>query len=137
MQVIVDWMVSRAIRVSQRASEAQQAGHADLSARLQAEAMALMSAASDLRTELEEAERSGQMGLKVDLGEAGDYLTKLKERMDRAGITAAELSRAAGVSPSQISRWFRTNMRPNFKNLERIELAMERLSRRKGKAAAP
>lgn len=132
----IDWMIRRAMTASLKAEKVMQEGRADHAALLQTEAMVLMTAAADLRKELEGAERSGTMGIKVDLGETQqDYIIKLKERMRSAGVSAAELSRTTGISPSQISRWFTTEVRPSLANIEKLERAMIRLKKR-GKGAS-
>lgn len=71
---------------------------------------------------------------------AGKYITELAKRMERAHISQAELGRAMepAVSPTQVTRWFTDNpdrrRQPSLSTLERIEVAMAKLEKRKAKA---
>ena len=68
--------------------------------------------------------------MKVELGESVDYIAALQERMARAEVSAADLARATGISPSQFSRWFNTSRQPGLRNVAKIEEAMRSLSKR-------
>lgn len=55
-----------------------------------------------------------------------DYMDDLKRRMATAGIKAAQLARAAGKSPAQVSRWMH-GMVPSPANMAELESAFHRL----------
>jgi hypothetical protein len=71
----------------------------------------------------------------------GKYVSELEARMSKAGISQAELGRAMTppVSPTQVTRWFTKNedrrRTPSLETIERIEAAMAKLTKRKGKGA--
>lgn len=51
-----------------------------------------------------------------------DYVERLKSRMERDSISAAELSDASEFSPQQLSRWFnKLDMIPSVPNILRLE----------------
>lgn len=68
---------------------------------------------------------------------AGRYIAELAKRMERAGVSQGELGRAMEppVSPTQVTRWFTENpdrrRQPSLATLERIEVAMAKLEKRK------
>lgn len=72
---------------------------------------------------------------------AGKYIVELAKRMERLGVSQAQLGRGMEppVSPTQVTRWFTENperrRQPSLSTIERIEAAMakfEKQSKRKG-----
>lgn len=72
---------------------------------------------------------------------AGKYIEELESRMSKAGVSQAELGRTMEpqVSATQVTRWFTKNedrrRTPSLETIERIEAAMAKLTKRKGKGA--
>jgi predicted transcriptional regulator len=63
------------------------------------------------------------------------YLDDLEARMQKYGITRAELAREMDVVKSQISRMFNQRMMPQMATLGKIERAMIELVKEKRRAA--
>lgn len=72
---------------------------------------------------------------------AGKYIVELAKRMERLGVSQAQLGRTMepSVSPTQVTRWFTDNAarrrQPSLSTIERIEAAMakiEKQAKRKG-----
>ena len=62
------------------------------------------------------------------------YLDHLAERMERYGITQAQLGREIGSIAPQMSRWFRKGeggVNPSADNLFALERAFQKLKREK------
>lgn len=68
---------------------------------------------------------------------SGRYIAELEKRMEKAGVSQAELGRTMEppVSPTQVTRWFtdtpERRRQPSLRTLERIEAAMAKLEKRK------
>lgn len=68
---------------------------------------------------------------------AGKYIVELAKRMERLGVSQAQLGRSMEppVSPTQVTRWFTENEKrrrqPSLATIERIEAAMAKLEKRK------
>ena len=58
-----------------------------------------------------------------------DYTSGLKARMQAADVTNATLAAEAEIDPSQLSRWFNTEMQPSLRNVNRLEAAFARLTK--------
>lgn len=55
------------------------------------------------------------------------YTADLRKRLVRYGITQSDLARATLISPTQLTRWFNTDMEPSLTNVRKIELAIARI----------
>lgn len=131
METVAAWMMARATAASRRAIAAQAEGNLHFAAMDQAAAAAIYAMAADLREGRMEGSSDDMM---ITLDIQGDYTADLKARMEKVGVTPAELAKRAGISPSQLSRWFTTDMQPRIESIQKLEEAHAAiLADRKGK----
>jgi transcriptional regulator with XRE-family HTH domain len=77
------------------------------------------------------------MTIQVTITVGPGYIDELKQRLEKYKIGRNELAREMGIAPTQISRWMNrknddgTNMVPNMKNIEKIEMAIYAIRRRR------
>lgn len=79
--------------------------------------------------------------LTIVVGE--DYIPDLQKRMEKYGISAAELARELEKTEQEISRWFNSKRRfgkqwtPRMSNILKIEQAIIDIRRRKARRSTP
>lgn len=65
------------------------------------------------------------------------YTEELAKRLKKLGVSQAALAREMGASATQVTRWFTKNEKrrvmPELETVRRIEQAMARLEKGKGK----
>ena len=63
------------------------------------------------------------------------YLTRLNDRMEHGKISQNSLAKEMRLTPSQVSRWFTSNLKrrvmPNMLTMQKIEDALRRLESRR------
>lgn len=76
--------------------------------------------------------------LRVTIVVGDGYIPDLMRRMEEYGITPGELAREMEKSEQEVSRWLRGRLKaPRMTNIEKIEMALVNLRRRKGKRVTP
>lgn len=61
--------------------------------------------------------------------DTSNYFGTLRNRMAAAGITGGALAAHLQIDHAQLSRWLRGTLDPKLSSVERIEAAMEELSK--------
>lgn len=123
-EMIAAWLCTRAYRAMLRAIASQEGGQPHREARDHGAAAALYSAAAELR----EGKAPANNGNPRALGFDADYKSAIRTRMKRSGVTAAALARRSKISPTQLSRWFNTEMQPRARSVQRLEEAFADLT---------
>lgn len=68
----------------------------------------------------------------VNVGD--NYIEELEKRLQKHDISHGELARESGISPTQLSRWFNSNIEPTLKNVRKIEEALLTILRKRRRA---
>lgn len=65
---------------------------------------------------------------------AKKYKARLDARLKRLKIGRSELAHEANMDPSQITRWFATDIEPKLSSIEKVEAAISRIRTRRRNA---
>lgn len=68
--------------------------------------------------------------LAIKPGAVSPTVSSLFSRLERAGLTASDLARAANIDPSTLSRWRRGEVRPSHDLVEHAETVLGKMLRR-------